>query len=249
MWTIHLRYLITKRFETQQDTPEQKETPTHIRRATLLNMSQGISEACRPERPAGMSTKRQKIVICIAGLTACGKSTAARRLAKKFSLKYASGGNALKEAALKMGYKASNRGWWESAEGMRFLEYRVRDPKLDRQIDDYLLKLAERGDIVLDSWTMPWLSHRGFKIWLEVSAEERARRLSGRDGISNEGAKRVIEEKDGRTKQIYDRLYGFKLGEDYSPFDLILDSERLSTDEVFDVLCFVVERLVLKQSR
>jgi len=212
-------------------------------------MSQGISEACGPERPAGMSSKRQKIVICIAGLTACGKSTAARRLAQKFSLKYASGGTALKEAALKMGYKASDRGWWESAEGMRFLGHRARDLEMDRRIDDYLLKLAERGNIVLDSWTMPWLSRKGFKIWLEVSAEERARRLGGRDGIGNEEAQRVIEEKDGKTRQIYDRLYGFKLGEDYSPFDLVLDSEHLSTDEVFDVLCFVVEHLVLRQSR
>jgi cytidylate kinase len=212
-------------------------------------MSQGISEACRPERPAGMSSKRQKVVICIAGLTACGKSTAAKRLAERFNLKYASGGTALKEAALKIGYKPSGRGWWESAEGMRFLEHRARDQELDKRIDDYLLKLAERGNIVLDSWTMPWLSRKGFKIWLEVSAEERARRLSGRDGMSNEEARKIIEEKDGRTRQIYDRLYGFKLGEDYSPFDLTLDSERLSIDEVFDVLCFVVERLVLRQSR
>jgi len=245
----NLRCPITKRFETQQDTSEQKETPTHIRRATLLDMSQGISEACRPERPAGMSPKRQKIVICIAGLTACGKSTAARRLAEKFNLKYASGGTALKEAALKIGYKPSGRGWWESAEGIRFLKQRARDPELDRRTDDYLLKLAARGNVVLDSWTMPWLSRKGFKIWLEVSAEERAKRLSGRDGISNEEAKRAIEEKDGRTRQIYDRLYGFKLGEDYSPFDLVLDSEQLTTDEVFDVLSFVVEHLVLRQSR
>jgi cytidylate kinase len=196
-----------------------------------------------------MSSKRQKIVVCIAGLTACGKSTAARRLAEKFNLKYASGGTALKEAALKMGYKASDRGWWESAEGMRFLRHRARDPEMDKRIDNYLLKLAERGNIVLDSWTMPWLSRRGFKIWLEVSAEERVRRLVGRDGITDNEARKVIEEKDDRTKQIYNRLYGFKLGEDYSPFDLVLDSERLSTDEVFDVLCFVVEHLVFRRSR
>ena len=249
MWAIHLRRIITKRFETQQGTSEQEETSTHIRRATLLNMSQGISETCCPERPAGMSTKRQKIVICIAGLTACGKSTAAKRLAQRFNLEYASGGTALKEAALKMGYKASDGGWWESAEGMRFLEHRARDPEFDRRIDNYLLKLAKRGNIVLDSWTMPWLSRKGFKIWLEVSVEERVRRLAGRDEISNKKARGVIEEKDSKTKQIYDSLYGFKLGEDYSPFDLVLDSETLSTDEVFDVLSFVVERLALKQSR
>jgi len=212
-------------------------------------MSSGIFEARRSERPLGMNSKSQKVVICLAGLTACGKSTAARRLAERFNLKYASGGTALKEVALKMGYKASERGWWETAEGMRFLEQRTRDPELDRRIDDDLLKLAERGNIVLDSWTMPWLSRKGFKIWLEVSTEERAKRLTRRDGIDSEEAKRVIEEKDGRSKRIYSRLYGFKLGEDYSPFDLILDSECLSADEVFDVLCFVVERLVLKRSR
>jgi len=196
-----------------------------------------------------MSARSQKVVICLAGLTACGKSTAARRLAERFKLKYASGGTALKEFALKMGYNAKEKGWWETAEGMRFLEERRRDSKFDKQIDDELLKLAERGNIIMDSWTMPWLSKKGFKIWLEVSPEERARRLMGRDGISMEDARRIIKRKDGKTREIYERIYGFKLGEDYSPFDLVLDSECLSAIEVFDVLCFVVERLVLKQSR
>jgi cytidylate kinase len=196
-----------------------------------------------------MSTKSKKTVICIAGLTACGKSTAAKRLAERFNLKYASGGTALKEFALRIGYRAREKGWWETAEGMRFLEQRSRDSKFDKQIDDELMKLAGSGSIVMDSWTMPWLYKKGFKIWLEVSREERARRLMGRDGISMEHARRIIKRKDGKTREIYERIYGFKIGEDYSPFDLILDSECLSAEEVFDVLCFVVERLVLKQSR
>jgi len=212
-------------------------------------MFAGIFEARRSECPIDMNAKSKRIVICLAGLTACGKSTAARRLAERFNLKYASGGTALKEFALKMGYKAKEKGWWETAEGVRFLEQRSRDSKFDKQIDDELLKLAGRGNIVMDSWTMPWLSKKGFKIWLEVSPEERARRLMGRDGISMEDARRIIKRKDGKTKEIYEGTYGFKLGEDYSPFDLILDGECLSAEEVFDVLCFVVERLVLKQSR
>lgn len=196
-----------------------------------------------------MNTRNQNSVICLAGLTACGKSTAARRLAGRFGLKYVSGGTALKELALKQGYRAQKRGWWESDEGIRFLKQRTRDPKFDKQIDAELLELAARGNVVFDSWTMPWLSKIGFKIWLEVSVEERARRLTRRDGISLSDARRIIEEKDSRTKQIYQRLYGFSLGEDYSPFDLVLDSESLSSDEVFTVLSFVVEHLVLKQSR
>jgi cytidylate kinase len=196
-----------------------------------------------------MTATKKKIVICLAGLTACGKSTAARRLAGKYGLKYVSGGTALKELALKTGYEAQDKGWWETGEGMRFLEQRLSDPRFDKQIDAQLLECAEQGNVVLDSWTMPWLTKTGFKIWLEVSPEERAKRLAHRDGISVEEATHIIKEKDGKTKQIYESLYGFKLGEDYSPFDLILDSELLTFGEVFDTLSLVIDRLVLKRSR
>ena len=196
-----------------------------------------------------MTAAKKRIVICLAGLTASGKSTAARRLAEKYGLKYVSGGATLKELALRIGYKAKDKGWWETPEGMHFLEQRLRDPKFDKQIDAQLLEWADRGDVVLDSWTMPWLTKRGFKIWLEVSPTERAKRLSHRDGISLKEAAQVIREKDGKTKRIYERLYGFKLGEDYSTFDLVLDGESLSSDDVFDTMSLVIERLVLKRSR
>ncbi len=194
-----------------------------------------------------MPTARRNIVICLAGMTACGKSTAAKRLANKYKLKYVSGGTVLKELALRMGYKSQERGWWETTEGMRFLEQRLRDPRFDKQVDDELLNQAQRGNVVLDSWTMAWLSKTGFKIWLEVSPQERARRLVSRDRINLREAERIINEKDGKTKQIYERLYGFKLGEDFSPFDLVLDTQHLSSKDVFDTLSLVIDRLVLKR--
>jgi cytidylate kinase len=61
-------------------------------------------------------TRRKNIVICLAGMTACGKSTAARRLAQKYRLKYVPGGTVLKELALGLGYKSQERGWWETTE-------------------------------------------------------------------------------------------------------------------------------------
>jgi len=190
---------------------------------------------------------KRRVVICIAGMTACGKSTAARRLAQKYGLTYVSGGTALKELAIRIGYKAQERGWWETTEGMRFLEQRQRDFRFDKQVDTDLLKLAEQGNVVLDSWTMPWLFKNGFKIWIEVSPQERAKRLAHRDKISIREAEKAITEKDGKTKRIYERLYGFKLGEDFSPFDLVLDTELLSADETFETLSLVIDRLVLKK--
>jgi len=249
MWTNRLWRFDSRQFPPQSNTSEQEKTTTNVWRAALSLVHTGVVEARYSGYHFNMTTGSQKVVICVAGLTACGKSTAARRLAERFRLKYVSGGTALKGLALKLGYKAKQRGWWESAEGMRFLEQRAHDPRFDKQIDAELMEQAERGNVVLDSWTMPWLSKTGFKIWLEVSPVERARRLTRRDGISLEKAMQIIKEKDSRTKQIYKSTYGFNLGEDYSPFDLVLDAERLSSDEVFDILSFVVERLALKQRR
>ena len=196
-----------------------------------------------------MSMAKEKVVICVAGLTACGKSTAARRLAKKYGLEYVSGGTALKELALEVGYQPKGNGWWETNEGIRFIEERLRDQQFDKKLDSQLLELAERGNVVLDSWTMPWLSKKGFKIWLEVSPRERAKRLASRNGIRVEEAKRFIHAKDEKTKTIYETLYGFRLGEDYSPFDLILNSETLTSNDVFEVLNLVIDRLVLQRRR
>lgn len=188
--------------------------------------------------------QRQKIVICICGMTGCGKSTVAKKLAEKYELKYLSGGNALKALAVEAGYKATELGWWETDEGIKFLQHRMEDSKFDIQVDEKLVELAKKGNVVLDSWTMPWLLKEGFKVWLEASSEARARRVSSRGGISVEKAYEVLREKDEGTRVIYGELYGFDLGGDLSPFNLILDTDNLGIDEVFRAVCLVVDSLV-----
>ena len=127
---------------------------------------------------------RKTIIICISGMAGSGKSTLAKKIAEKYGLKYCSGGDALKALAIEEGYKPLKRGWWEAEEGMRFLEKREKNLKFDEVVDKKLLELAEEGNVVLDSWTMPWLLKKGFKIWLDGSQEKRAERIAKRDGIS-----------------------------------------------------------------
>ena len=190
--------------------------------------------------------RKPKIVLCISGMTGCGKSSVAKRLAKKYGLEYFSGGDALKTLAVEMGYRSSGKGWWETDEGMRFLQQRVKESTFDTKVDERLLKWAGRGDVVLDSWTMPWLlKGKGFKVWLEASVKVRAERVAGRDGISLDRALTILKKKDEKTMVIYKNLYGFDLGRDFSPFDLVLDSNKLSADEVFKTVCTVVDRVVL----
>jgi cytidylate kinase len=195
-----------------------------------------------------MGKRKNSIVICICGMAGSGKSTLAKKLAEKYGLKYYSGGDALKALAMEEGYKTSESGWWESEEGKRFLEKRGKDPKFDKAVDKKLLELAKQGNVVLDSWTMPWLLKEGFKVWLEASPEKRAERIAIRDGISVKEAFNALKNKEGQTKNIYKKLYGFSLGEDFSPFHLILDTNHLEADEVFQVLCMVIDNLLYSKN-
>ncbi|MGB9854045.1 MAG: (d)CMP kinase, partial [Candidatus Bathyarchaeales archaeon] len=187
------------------------------------------------------------LVICICGMAGSGKSTQAKRLAKKYGLKYYSGGEALKALAIERGYKPIEKGWWESREGLSFLENREKDLQFDKAVDQKLLEIAKQGNVILDSWTMPWLLKNGFKVWLEASPRKRAERVAKRDGISVKEALEALRNKEEKTKAIYKRLYGFSLGEDFTPFHLILDTENLTAEEVFQALSMVLDKIVFEK--
>jgi len=193
-------------------------------------------------------TAKKKIVICISGMAGTGKSTLSKKLAEKYHLRYFSGGDVLKDLAKQEGYDVSIRGWWESPDGLKFLSERVNNPKFDKAVDDKLLEYAQQGDVLLDSWTMPWLLKVGFKIWLEASFEKRAARVADRDNISVAEALEVLKEKEAHTKAIYKELYGFSLGEDFKPFDFVLDTDNLNAGEVFAILCRVIDNVALEES-
>jgi cytidylate kinase len=185
----------------------------------------------------------ESIVICVSGMAGSGKSTVAKKIAEKYRFKYYSGGDALKSLAIEEGYKPLNSGWWENKEGMRFLAQREKNPKYDETVDKKLLEFSKHGSVVLDSWTMPWLVKKGFKIWLDASLEKRAERIAKRDKKSVKEALEALKVKEKKTRAIYEKLYGFSLGEDFAPFNLILDTDNLKAEEVFKVLCEVLDKM------
>lgn len=198
-------------------------------------------------KPPCNEEEAKNIVICVSGMAGTGKSTLSKKLAKKYDLGYYSGGDALKDLAKEAGYDVFNEGWWENPIGLKFLGTREKDPKFDKAVDAKLVEYAKKGNVLLDSWTMPWLLKTGFKIWLQASLEKRAERVAKRDNMSVKQAFEVLKEKEGKTRAIYKDLYGFVLGEDLAPFDFVLDTDNLSADEVFEVLCQIVEKMVLSK--
>ena len=178
------------------------------------------------------------MIVLICGLSGSGKSIIAKKVAEHFGLKCVHTSGVLKQLkeAREVDVEKSemNVGFYESEEGKEFMKERLEDDSLDRALDNKLLEIIEEGDVVMDSWTMPWLSEKGVKVWLKVSDGVRAERLSGRDKKNAEEVLRDAKEKEENTKKIYKNLYNFNFADDLSVFDLIVDTDDKNVDEVFE---------------
>lgn len=189
----------------------------------------------------------KKIVVCISGFAVTGKSTLGRKIAKTFNLEYVSGGDGLKMLARDRGYNPSGRGWWDTDEGIKFLEERKINPEFDKLVDMKLLEYAEKGRVVIDSWVLPWLYRGGFNIWLKASDDVRVKRLIRRSHVDMENAYQLLKRRDEESAEIYRKLYGIEIGKDYTPFHLVLDTSDLNTVSVYRIVArAIIEYYKLK---
>ena len=60
--------------------------------------------------------------IIISGPPAIGKTTIAKGLAKEFAIVYLSGGDILKKLAEEQGFQTKGDDWWDTQEGINFLD-------------------------------------------------------------------------------------------------------------------------------
>jgi cytidylate kinase len=185
-------------------------------------------------------SKVKKISVVISGMPSVGKTTAARALAERFRLKLIAGGDMLKQMAVERGYSPSGADWWDGRDGMEFLSERERNPEFDKEVDRRLAACLKKGGFVVTSYPIPWLSCDGIKLWFHAPPRIRARRLAGRDGISIATALDIIKRRDSENRKLYYKLYKIRFGEDLTPFHFIVDTEKLSAEEVASVTCKLV---------
>ncbi|MFP6697947.1 MAG: AAA family ATPase [Alphaproteobacteria bacterium] len=173
--------------------------------------------------------------IIISGPPAIGKTTIAKGLAQEFDLVHLSGGDILKELAEEKGFKTKGDDWWDTQEGMNFLVQRQKNYEFDKKVDDKLKKLFSAGDVVITSYTLPWLVEGGVKIWLSGSKENSAQRMTTRDNLSKNNALEIVQKRYNENKIIYKTLYGFEFGENLSVFDKIIKTDDLNVEQVLEV--------------
>jgi CMP/dCMP kinase len=172
----------------------------------------------------------EAIIMC--GMPAVGKTTVARMIAKSLNQNVIGGGDILKEIALEQGYNAVGDDWWDTEEGMKFLKKREGSSKFDREVDDRLLRKVEKGNVVITSYTLPWLSKKGVKVWLSGTPQRRAERMSKRDGTTPAECMAVIAKRDNENFKLYKKLYGIEFGDDLSPFHLVVGTDDIRAARV-----------------
>ena len=184
----------------------------------------------------------QKSII-ISGPPAIGKTTISKGLAKEFGLQSLSGGDVLKELAQDQGFQTKGDDWWDTPEGMTFLNQRKDNYEFDKKVDQKLIEIFQKGGVVITSYTLPWLVKGGIKIWLGGSKQNSAKRMQTRDNMDMENALSIVKTRFDENKSLYKKLYGFDFGDDLSVFDVVINTDGLDAQGVLSKAIAEVRKL------
>lgn len=188
---------------------------------------------------------KKNISVVISGWPAVGKTTIAENIAKKFDLKLWNGGDILKMMAFERGYSSSlNHDWWDTDEAQNFMNARNNDPYFDKEVDNRLISLVNDGNVVITSYTLPWISNATINFWLQGSVDNRAKRMAMRDNIEIVEAKKIVLRRDNENRLIYKKIYNFDFGEKLDVFDFALNTDLLSLDSLIDLSIKIIEHVL-----
>jgi cytidylate kinase len=179
--------------------------------------------------------------IIISGMPAVGKTTVSKAISEALGVPTVGGGDVLKEMAVEEGYLSGGGDWWDTKNGMSFLNERKKSSGFDEEVDSRLLQKAERGGVVITSYPLPWLAEKGLKVWLSGSVRCRARRMAKRDGMTVTQCLKVLSIRDSENYKLYKKIYGIEFGKDLKPFDLVVDTDSIDESRVAEIVLHYVK--------
>jgi cytidylate kinase len=158
------------------------------------------------------------MIICIAGLSGCGKNTVGNLVAKKLGLRIVD--PTFKTIAAK--------------QNMPLMEFhRKAEDKhsIDKQFDAALLQETEAGNCVATTWLSPWIvKNADLRVWLYAPQEIRAERVAKRDKMTVPQALAHINERDSANRKRYLDVYGIDIF-DHSGFGLSINTGKSKPEE------------------
>jgi cytidylate kinase, putative len=163
--------------------------------------------------------------ITISGPPGSGKTTACRKLSEELGIKFVVFGQFFRQLAAERNMTLAEFGALAET-----------DPSIDRMVDDMILDIALKNpDIVLESRLSAHMLQKNnvpaFKVYLFASSDVRMERVGIREGeIFSETCKKTEEREQSEAKR-YKMYYDIDI-EDKSVYDLVLNTDNLTPDEV-----------------
>lgn len=169
--------------------------------------------------------------ITLSGELGSGKSTVANYLIGKMPFKIVSAGLLFRQLAAKHGMSAKE-----------FNQFIENDPKYDHYVDDTMAELGRTDEKIIFDSRMAWhFVPSSFKIYLYVDVDTATERIFNDVGRVSESysdkataRKEIVERRQSEILR-YQNFYHCNL-DDYSNYDLIVDTSHASRDEVNELV-------------
>ncbi len=161
--------------------------------------------------------------LLLSGLSGTGSTTAARRIAADLGLAYVYGGQIFRDLAVERGVSLE-----ELAESLE------HDQEAELEIDRRLIAAGMKDDSLVEGRTIGWIFPReveALRIWLTCDLNERLRRVEDRE--NNARSRENLLRREAADNRRYKLLYGIE-EDDFSPFDLVVDTTERSVRQVVD---------------
>lgn len=170
------------------------------------------------------------VTVAISGLHGAGKTTAAKALSEKFDLRYVSAGGVFRDMAAEKGMSLSE-----------FSAYVEENPEIDEEIDQRTSEEAEKDDVLIDARLAGWMAQEAdIKILLTAPLDERVRRIVNRESRGYEEVKEETIVRERSEKERYMEVYDIDV-DDYSVYDLVLDTGKFSEEEMIELLTLSIK--------
>jgi cytidylate kinase len=184
--------------------------------------------------------------LLVAGLTASGKTSATTLAAQRLGYQWISGSDLRRQfyTLNDADAEGSRLDQALSASNLNLEEKRLRTDAGEQGFDAELLRLSTAvTDAVFDVWFLPWLvgdDHPAITALLRAAPQTRAERVARMTGRSVAQAAGVLSDKDERSRRYALKQYNIDIDRDHSRFNVVLDTDALTIDEVVDRLCQTV---------
>jgi CMP/dCMP kinase len=191
------------------------------------------------------------MIITINGDEGSGKTTIAKIISEKINFPRFTTGEIFREMSKKRGLSL-----------VEYLKLGETDPNIDKEVDDYVIKLSrEQDNFIIDSRVAWHFIPNSLKIYLAVSENEGAKRIYkeilGKNNRNETkktppSVKYVLEKVRERRKtddKRYLQYYGIDI-RDKNNYDFVLDTTHISAEEACKkVISYIEKELRIKNAK